>query len=886
MERRKLYRELNGARGIGSNASFYGARSWIERLDLVAELSGHEGCVNTLCWSRSGELLASGSDDQQVNIHTVYPDFALNTRIDTGHTQNIFSVKFMPHSSDRIILSAAGDSQVRIFDVEYASTSLNSAANRSNRPLPPASVPAIGQHFFFGRRIVAGSDIVPLKGYSYVEDRHKVYRSHTSRVKRIVTEANPHTFLTCSEDGTVRQWDLRQPSEFYAMPAGRGRRGRGRGYYGMTVIDDEDEDGSSGGGAPPLISYRKWGIELNAISCSTSQPFYIALGGRNLHCFLHDRRMSGRDLAAERGAGRSLSPSSSSSSSTTTTATTTTAMDTATRCVRKFVPRPGGNGGWADPHITSCKISDAHPDNVLVSWSGDGIYMFSINQSPEEPGSGSDKKGKEAWGPDERRDRDASDPGPSSSSTRGRRRSADEPMSKRLRESGRGSSSPSSSPSPSSRRGAESGAETEGEDRDRDRTLSTPFPEGQFLTIAGLLTALKQKLTTLQSSPSSPEAEGELASDILATATHTYRRIRRKLLSQERRDLEFLAHATLAESNSEFRRRRGERNGRARERRKTRDWVRAVGHYAHVVLLSGEVNDEGFEELEYTRDVGYRVFRLACGVAVGGREGGVEVIRGEQGVGFGFGDGDGDGDGDGGGGGDEEGMLREYFTDLLINASPQPILDASGNTLYNSESDLIASLRTLMHSPSPPLRASHLRVTLIPALLLALCPPISTPSPSPTPSISPTPSSPLHQSHHQSNPYSSITPSHHSALYLGHANTLTIKDVTFLGQRDEYVVSGSDDGNFFIWDARSAQIVNVLAGDEEVVNVVVGHPYVPVLAVAGIGCRVGIFGVEGGSTGGRGRMEDVYGIVARNEEAGGSGGRGDGGEVRAVCVPS
>jgi len=48
MEKRKLYRELNGARGIGSNASFYGARSWIDRLDLVAELSGHEGCINTL----------------------------------------------------------------------------------------------------------------------------------------------------------------------------------------------------------------------------------------------------------------------------------------------------------------------------------------------------------------------------------------------------------------------------------------------------------------------------------------------------------------------------------------------------------------------------------------------------------------------------------------------------------------------------------------------------------------------------------------------------------------------------------------------------------------------------------------------------------------------
>ena len=45
-----LYRELNGTLGIGSNASFYGARSWIERLDLVAERSGHVGWTNIL-WS-------------------------------------------------------------------------------------------------------------------------------------------------------------------------------------------------------------------------------------------------------------------------------------------------------------------------------------------------------------------------------------------------------------------------------------------------------------------------------------------------------------------------------------------------------------------------------------------------------------------------------------------------------------------------------------------------------------------------------------------------------------------------------------------------------------------------------------------------------------------
>jgi len=76
--------------------------------------------------------------------------------------------------------------------------------------------------------------------------------------------------------------------------------------------------------------------------------------------------------------------------------------------------------------------------------------------------------------------------------------------------------------------------------------------------------------------------------------------------------------------------------------------------------------------------------------------------------------------------------------------------------------------------------------------------------------------------------------------------------VAFFGQQDECVVSGSDDGNFFIWDARSAQIVNIPAGSSGMVNVIVGHPPVPILEAAVAARRVGIFGVEGGRTRGEG----------------------------------
>ena len=61
-----------------------------------------------------------------------------------------------------------------------------------------------------------------------------------------------------------------------------------------------------------------------------------------------------------------------------------------------------------------------------------------------------------------------------------------------------------------------------------------------------------------------------------------------------------------------------------------------------------------------------------------------------------------------------------------------------------------------------------------------------------------------------------------------------MKDVNFFGLDDEYVVSGSDSGHVFIWDRKTTELLNILEGDGEVVNVVQGHPYEPVLAVSGI----------------------------------------------------
>ena len=62
----------------------------------------------------------------------------------------------------------------------------------------------------------------------------------------------------------------------------------------------------------------------------------------------------------------------------------------------------------------------------------------------------------------------------------------------------------------------------------------------------------------------------------------------------------------------------------------------------------------------------------------------------------------------------------------------------------------------------------------------------------------------------------------HTRTYRGHCNVKTVKDVNFFGLQDEYVVSGSDGGHLFIWDKKTSQLVNILEGDGEVVNVVQG----------------------------------------------------------------
>ncbi|XP_043972401.1 WD and tetratricopeptide repeats protein 1 [Gambusia affinis] len=159
-----LHRQIRDRRAPGFQRSFHVTDPFIKRLGLETELQGHTGCVNCLEWNEQGDLLASGSDDQHVIIWDPFRHKKLTT-MHTGHAANIFSVKFLPHTGDRILVTGAADTKVHVHDLT-------------------------------------------------VKETIHMFSDHTNRVKRIATAPMwPNTFWSAAEDGIIRQYDLRENSK-------------------------------------------------------------------------------------------------------------------------------------------------------------------------------------------------------------------------------------------------------------------------------------------------------------------------------------------------------------------------------------------------------------------------------------------------------------------------------------------------------------------------------------------------------------------------------------------------------------------------------------------------------------------------------------------------
>nr|CDI55450.1 wd40 repeat-like protein [Melanopsichium pennsylvanicum 4] len=370
----------------------------------LADRIGHIGCVNALSWSPSGQLLASGSDDRNVILwklgsddsyptnnpdspgahrraprhsplpaahqhesdtpsHTPsreannhsddivqqwpqrsFPSLGLGMlgKIQTGHRANIFSVKWAPNASERRLLTCAGDNHVRVFDINYMSGFAGEGGSYAD-----------------------DSTILPNGQVCDTWSEHsgaciRLFRCHRGRAKRISTEVSPDVFLTCAEDGDVRQMDIRAPHTC------RSRTG--------------------GSCPPPLAHYPS---ELYSLSVSKLEPWLFAVAGESSFAYLHDRRMVPRVVKRDWGMTNDME------------------QDALTMCVRKFGIPPGGfETPWVQHDgrtalvaeapqpskprllmgnrnsITACKLSEDNGRDLLVSYSSGHIYRFDIYGEP------------------------------------------------------------------------------------------------------------------------------------------------------------------------------------------------------------------------------------------------------------------------------------------------------------------------------------------------------------------------------------------------------------------------------------------------------------------------------------------------------------------------
>lgn len=276
----------------------------LDRVNVLGdESTGHTGCVNALSWAKDGEVLLSGGDDTTVRVWRIDPShdtqeypFVCDAVIRTGHRGNIFNNQLLPHSSR--IASVARDGQVRVSDV-------GDVMDQS----------------------VSGREVV----YTPRQTNIRVLRCHDDSVKRIITEDSPDVFLTVSEDGTVRQHDLRT----------------------HHVCSD--------GQCPTPLVHMKH--SLSTISLSPLTPYQFVVAGESPYGYLFDRRHSLRHLRYEWG--MSLE------------------KDSATTCVRRFGRQSTGPSERRDlEHITGCRMASSNGHEVLLSYSSDAVYLYSTHDDP------------------------------------------------------------------------------------------------------------------------------------------------------------------------------------------------------------------------------------------------------------------------------------------------------------------------------------------------------------------------------------------------------------------------------------------------------------------------------------------------------------------------
>ena len=200
---------------------------WLLRgLRLTRVLEKHAGCVNAVAWNDDASLLLSGSDDLCVCVWGTGAGFPLRGSAFTGHRHNIFSAEFVPGEPNGArCVTVAGDGDVRLVELERAFARGSAAAD------PDDDAPPHSRRLHSTRRrarflagespSTSGADSGSGSGGGSVDASGTRHRSLFSRdgaadagmgMKLRFVPREPSTFLTTHQDGRVRRFDLRAPT--------------------------------------------------------------------------------------------------------------------------------------------------------------------------------------------------------------------------------------------------------------------------------------------------------------------------------------------------------------------------------------------------------------------------------------------------------------------------------------------------------------------------------------------------------------------------------------------------------------------------------------------------------------------------------------------------
>ncbi|THG11048.1 hypothetical protein TEA_023379 [Camellia sinensis var. sinensis] len=118
----------------------------VNQIDLYGKLNGHAGCINTVQFYSTGDLLVSGSDDRQVMFWN-WAMKKLEFSYPSGHLDNIFQVRIMPFTDDRKTVTSSADGQAvrRFFSLESGTCSYY----RYQGQLSPSMIPSRTKHESF-----------------------------------------------------------------------------------------------------------------------------------------------------------------------------------------------------------------------------------------------------------------------------------------------------------------------------------------------------------------------------------------------------------------------------------------------------------------------------------------------------------------------------------------------------------------------------------------------------------------------------------------------------------------------------------------------------------------------------------------------------------------